>query len=198
MFTPTKAACHHTKVANAVSAVQTADVVLSISHLNGKQSDTTHLLHAAGELQLRPPEDQLAGWGPVQNLCFSQQTAEQGSVSSIPPPPDSLKSMSIGESRLGLGVFGLLLVRLGMQLGGGGLSVCIAVWCDSPLQYKEVQGRPVQCDSACTSAALLVVSHSDSSSSGNRRPLWEQRDHRSADFLQRFRHYFILFWENAK
>lgn len=127
MFTPTKATWHHTKVANAVSAVQTADVVLSISHLNGKQSDTTRLLHAAGVLQLRPPEDQLAGWVPVQKLCFSQQTAEQGSVSSVPTPPDSLKSMSIGETRLGLGVFGLLLVRLGMQLegGGGGGTVCL-------------------------------------------------------------------------
>lgn len=76
MFTPTKAACHHTKVANAVSAVQTADV-LSISGLNGKQSDSTHLLHAAGGLQLRPPEDQVScSYGPLKASRLDGSRAE--------------------------------------------------------------------------------------------------------------------------
>lgn len=61
--------------------------------------------------------------------------------------------------------------------------MCVVVQCDSSLQYKEVQGRPVQCDSACTSHALGVVytptprppaigaPHWDQSEGGNKKRL---------------------------
>lgn len=77
MLTPTKAACRFT----GKRVVQAADMILSTRNLKWQQTGSTLLLLAAGVLQLRCPEDQLAGWCSVHNLYVSQQTAEQGSDS---------------------------------------------------------------------------------------------------------------------
>lgn len=138
MFTPTKAACGLTEVANVLrwrdSFHQEPDVETKPTH---DSRLTTHLLHAAGELQLRYPKDQLAGRSSVHNLNVSRQTAERGSVFTGPTPPHPLKSESVGETRLGLGVFGLWSVLGGSER----LRVNGRVCCDSPLQYKELQRR---------------------------------------------------------
>lgn len=127
MFPPTKAACHHTKVANAVIVVQTADIVPTSSDLEGKQSDMTHLRLAAGELQLRSPQDQLAGWFPSTVCVFPSKR------SSRDPFPASrlLQITEVNVTRRNptrTGSLWAFIGPAGKQLGGRD---CVCVRCGS-------------------------------------------------------------------
>lgn len=107
MSTPTKALCRFTKVANVL-------IWFFLSGIwNGNKA--ARLTSCTRQVSCSYGALKTSWHGASCVLCttcvFPGKWPSRDPFFIRPTPPDSLKSMSMGETRLGLGVFGLLSVR---------------------------------------------------------------------------------------